>query len=97
MQTTIGEYRDVSVCAIPHRMTIVEGGVLFSDKSGLARYATRHMFSYREHLWYLEQDAAACKAVAACHLVEMYKLLQDYIGPDHSDANGSNFVLTFKK
>lgn len=97
MQASIGEYRDVSVGAVPHRMTIVEGGVLFSNKSGFYGYTARYMFSYRSHLWYLEHTESTFGSVAACHLVKMHKLLGEYIGTDHTEADGSVFELSFKK
>ena len=78
-------------------MTIVEGGVLFSDKSGFYGVSGRFMFEYQSNLWYLIHAEATWDKVAACHLVKMHKLLGEYIGTDHTEADGSLFELTFKK
>lgn len=96
MQQSIGEYRDVTVCGVPHRMTIVEGGVLFSNKAGFWGVSARYMFSYRSCLWYLNHTESTFGNVAAVHLVKMHKLLCEKIGPDHTEADGTIFSLTFK-
>lgn len=96
-KAVIGQYRDVSVGGVPHRMTIVEGGVMFSNKSGFYGYTARYMFAYRSCLWYLQHTDSSFGEVAACHLVKMHKLLAEYIGPDHTEADGTEFELTFKK
>lgn len=92
----IGDFRDVSVCAVPHRMTIVEGGVLFSNKSGFYRFSCRLMFSYHSHLWYLENAESTWDKVAVCHIVKMHKLLEELIGADHMESDGSKFQFAFK-
>ncbi len=97
MQASIGDYRNVSLGGVPYRMTIVDGGVLFSNRSGFHGVTGRFVFSYRSHLWYLEHSESTWGSVAACHLVKMHKLLGEYIGADHAESNGSVFELTFKK
>lgn len=89
--------KDVSVCGVPYRMTIADGGVLFSNKSGFAGVSGRFMFSYKSSLWYLEHAVSTFGSVAACHLARMHQLLQDRISPDHTEADGSIFKLTFKQ
>lgn len=92
-----GEYRDISICCVPYRMTIVEGGVVFSNRSGFYGVTGRFMFAYRSHLWYLDHSQSTWGDVAACHLVRMHERLSEYIGPDHAEADGTEFKLTFKK
>ena len=89
-------FRDVSVCGVPYRMTIADGGVLFSNKSGFSGVSGRFMFSYKSSLWYMEHAESTFGKVAACHLVRMHKLLQELISRDHTEADGSMFELTFK-
>lgn len=96
MNNHVSEFRDVSVCGVPYRMTIADGGVLFSNKSGFSGVSGRFMFSYKSSLWYLEHAVSTFGHVAACHLVKMHELLQKHIGTDHTEADGSVFRLTFK-
>ncbi len=88
--------RRVTVCAVPYDMSIVEGGVLFSNKSGFSGSHGRYMFEYRANLWYLTESTSTWKATAVCHIVKMHKLLALHIGPDFTEGNGSPFTLTFK-
>jgi|LakMenEpi03Aug12_release.lakeMendotaPanAssembly.Ray.scaffolds.fasta_scaffold03878_17 hypothetical protein len=97
MKQSVGEYREVSVCAVPHRMMIVDGGVLFSNKSGFYGVSSRYMFSYRSSLWYLDSSESTFGKIPVVHLVKMHKLLCEYIGGDHTEADGTPFSLTFKK
>lgn len=92
----IGDFRDVSVCAVPHRMIIVEGGVLFCNRSGFYGVSGRLMFEYRSHLWYLDTSEQTFGKVAVCHIVKIHKLLEELIGPDHMEADGSKFQLRFR-
>lgn len=78
-------------------MSIVDGGVMFSDKSGFYASASRFMFAYRHHLWYLMNYETISDGIPACHLAKMHQLLSEYISPDHTEADGSTFQLAFKK
>lgn len=78
-------------------MSIVDGGVMFSNKSGFWGVSGRFMFEYREHLWYLVDAQSTWDKVAACHLVSMHKKLCELIAPDHVEADGSRFMLRFKE
>ena len=97
MKQAIGDSREVGVCGVPHVMTIVDGGVLFSNKSGFSGYAARYMFAYRSSLWYLEEFGVVFGEVPLSHFARMHSLLAEYIGPDHTEADGTVFELTFKK
>lgn len=81
-------FKDVSVCGMPYRMYLVEGGVLFSDKSRFDGRTARFMFSYRYALWYFEESQSTYEAVPACHLATMHELLCQMIWPDHSTNEG---------
>lgn len=74
--------RKVNVCGVPFEMSIVDGGVLFSEKSGFYGVSARFMFEYNE-LWYLTGVEATFPRHALCHLVKMHKLLEQHIGDDH--------------
>lgn len=89
-------YREVCVCGIPYRMSIADGGVLFSNKSGLPGVNGRFIFAYRSSLWYLEHSVSTSDRVPCCHFVRMHELLEMHIGKDHAEADGSDFVLSFK-
>lgn len=88
--------RKVTVCAVPYEMTIVEGGVLFSNKSGFSGTHGRYMFEYKSSLWYLTELTSTWKATPVCHIVKMHKLLALHIGPDHTEADGTRFQLEFR-
>ena len=90
-------YRDVSICGVPYRLTIVEGGAMFSDKSGFWGVSGRFMFEYAEMLWYLVGAESTWNRVPAAHLASMHKKLGEYIGTDHTEADGSVFELSFKR
>ena len=87
--------KDVVVCGVPYRMTIVDGGVLFSNKSGFSGFVSRSMFSYRNSLWYLDTSESTYGKIAAVHIVKMHRLLCDLIAPDHCESDGSKFQLRF--
>ena len=89
--------KDVSVCGVPYKMAIVDGGVLFSRKSGFYGVTGRFMFEYRVHLWYLTDNYSTFANVAVCHLCAMYDLIEQHIGGDHMEADGSTFELKFKE
>lgn len=55
------------------------------------------MFGYRSHLWYLEQVESTWDRVAVCHIVKMHKLLEELIGADHMESDGSKFQFVFKE
>jgi hypothetical protein len=90
------EEKRVNVCGVPYMMTIVDGGVLFSNKSGFYGVSGRFMFEYRGHLWYLMHSESTFGEVPVCHLARMAELLAKYIGSDHTEADGSVFTLQFK-
>jgi len=90
-------YRDVSIGGVPHRMSIIDGEVMFSDKSGFWGVSGRFVFEYVGMLWYLVDAQSTWNKVPACHLAKMHKLLGEYIGPDHTEADGSSFELSFKR
>ena len=75
--------RKVTVCAVPYEMSIIEGGVLFSNKSGFYGVSARYTFAVRNHLWYLEDRQETFPRTALCHLVKMSELLKLHIGGDH--------------
>lgn len=74
--------RKVTVCGVPHELSIVDGGAMFSDKSGFWGVSKRVMFEYRE-LWYIVDGQATFDNFPLCHLVKMHKLLMEHIGGDH--------------
>lgn len=75
--------RKVGVCGVPHDMTIVDGGVMFSDKAGFWGVSGRFMWEYKCHLWYLVCSEDSFGTVAGCHLKKMHELLTEMIGADH--------------
>lgn len=79
------DIRNINVCGVPFTMQIVEGGVLFSNKSGFWGFSARFMWVYSSHLWYLTHSESTFGSVAAAHLVRMYELLQEHIGADHAE------------
>lgn len=84
---------NVSIGCVPHTMTIADGGVVFSAKSGFYGVSGRSMFEYRADLWYLLHAESTWGDVAACHIVGMHKLLCEKIAPEHS---GDHIDLRFK-
>ena len=90
-------YRDVSIGGVPYRMSIVDGGVMFSNKSGFWGVSGRFMFEYVGMLWYLVDAQSTWNRVPVCHLAKMHKKLGEYIGTDHTEADGSVFELSFKR
>jgi len=98
-QPTSGQsrsYRDVSIGGVPYRLSIVEGGAMFSNKSGFWGVSGRFMFEYGGMLWYLIGAESTWNRVPACHLAKMHKLLGEYISTDHTESGGSVFKLSFK-
>jgi len=77
------QIRKVNVCAVPYEMSIVDGGVLFSDKSGFWGLSGRFMFQYISDLWYLVDWHTTFGKVATAHLVKMAKLLEEHSGGNH--------------
>ena len=90
-------FRDVSIRGVPYRMMLADGGVLFSNKSGISGLTGRYMFIYRNSLWYFDHAEATFGTLALCHLVKMHELLEQLIGRDHTEADGSKFTLVFKE
>jgi hypothetical protein len=88
------ETRKVNVCGVPFEMSIVDGGVLFSNKSGFYGVSARYMWEYRGMLWYLDHIESTFK-VPGCHLVRMHELLAKHISGDHTEAGGASFDLKF--
>lgn len=83
--------RKVTICGVPHEMQIVDGGVLFSNKSGFWGVSGRFVWEFRSHLWYLVACETTFGKVAGCHLTRMHELLTEHIGGDHEQ-----FDLQFK-
>ena len=75
--------RQVTVCGIPHEMSIVDGGVLLSDKSGFWGVSKRIMFAYRSNLWYMIDVKSTFDTIALSHLVKIAQLLEKHIGGNH--------------
>jgi len=73
------ETRKVTVRCVPYEMSIVDGGVLFSNKSGFFGVSARIMFEQRQGLWYISNAATTLDGVALCHLVKMSQLLEKHI------------------
>lgn len=75
--------KSVLVCGLAHDMTIADGGVMFSDRSGIGQ--ARHVvFTVKSNMWYLLSFKGWFDSVPLCHLVCMQELLNKYIGEDHS-------------
>ncbi len=72
-------------------MSIVDGGVLFSDKAGFYGVTKRLMWEFRAHLWYLVASESTGN-VPGTHLKRMHELLCRHIGSDHEE-----FQLRFKE
>ena len=75
--------KSVIVCGVPYEISIIDGGVLFSDKSGFYGVSARTMFEYRSGLWYIIDVKRTFDSIALCHLVKMSKLLIKHIGDNH--------------
>lgn len=91
------EHRKVIICGVPYSMSIVDGCVLFSNKSGFYGVGMRFLFEYRCNLWHFESSATTWGSVPACHLAQMHEKLEEMISPDHTEADGSVFTLRFAK
>lgn len=74
--------RKVTVCGIPHEMSIVDGGVMFSNKSGFWGVTGRIMFERKNGLWWIT-NVASTFGVPLCHFVKMATLLEHHIDPDY--------------
>ena len=76
--------RKVTICAVPHEMTIVDGHcVLFSNKSGFYGLHGRVVFTYIQGLWYITDMTTTFDKIAAAHIVAMHRKLKEHIGGDH--------------
>lgn len=83
--------REVSVCGVPFAMSIVDGGVLFFNRSGFYGLSERFMFSYRGGLWYLEERTQEFpgshtlppSATMLAHLIRMGRLLDEHVARDN--------------
>lgn len=84
--------RKVTICGVPHEMSIVDGCVLFSNKSGFWGVSGRFIWEFRGLLWYLVSSEQTFGKVAGCHLARMHELLEEHIGGDHEQ-----FELRFKE
>lgn len=69
--------RDVVVCGVPYEMSIVDGGVLFCDRSGFWGVASRIMVEFRAGLWRVSTAADTFDRVPLCHFVKMHQLLKE--------------------
>lgn len=83
-------YRDISILGIPHSIEIVDGGVLFSNKSGFWGVSGRFMFEYKGRMWYLVGMETTWNQVPINHLVRMREELCNHIETSQPD------YLTFK-
>lgn len=81
----IGDKRQVTVCCVPYEMTIIEGGVLFSDKAGFYGLYHRYTFEFRHLLWYLSENVGTSDSTPLCHLKAMHSLLSKHVCPDHGE------------
>jgi hypothetical protein len=89
--------RKVSICGVPYTMTIVDGGVLFSNKCGFYGVSGRFMFSRRSMLWYLDHSESTWGSVAVAHLVAMHELIAKHIAEDHEpEKDGGVFQLQWR-
>lgn len=88
--------KDVNVCGVPYKMAIVDGGLMFSNKSGFYGVSGRFMFEYRGNLWYLLHSESTFGSVPMCHLRRMHELIKQHVSGDHCEADGSKFELRFK-
>ena len=81
-----GQRIPVTVCAIPYELTRIEGGALFSCKSGFWGCSSRIVFEFgSNYLWQLTQFEDSGGSVPLCHLVKMKALLAEHICADHED------------
>lgn len=87
----MGNLRRVSICGVPHEMSIVDNCVLFSNKAGFWGVSARFIWVFRSHLWYLDSSESTFGNVAGVHLTRMHQLLCEKIGADHEE-----FPMTFK-
>jgi len=87
----IGDRRTITICSVPYEMIIVEGGVLFADRSGFYGVEARYMFEFRCELWYLIAGESTFDKTPLCHLVAMHKQLAAHIGKDHEQFDPSKF------
>ena len=83
---------NVLICGTAYDMQIVDGCVIFQDRSGFANWNQRLWFTFENGLWYLATAEDTFRQVPLCHLADMYKLLIEEIGDDHTQ-----FKLKFKK
>lgn len=87
----------ISICGVPYTMDIVDGGVLFSNKSGFYGVSGRFMFSRKSWLWYLDHSESTWGSVPSCHLVRMHELLAEHIAGDNEpEKDGGSFRLQWR-
>lgn len=79
--------RKVTICAVPYEMQIIDGGVLFIERSGFWGTHARYLWTYRL-LWYLDisESSASWNRVAGPHLVKMHKLLEEMVRVDPANC-----------
>lgn len=83
-RTPVGDPEPVTICGVPYTFQRIEGGVIFSEKSGFWGHSLRVVFSYQSMLWRLEE---ATGKVALCHLVRMAQIIDERVHGDHAEAN----------
>jgi hypothetical protein len=69
----------VVICGVPYTMQIVDGGVLFSEKSGFWGVSGRYVWTYRSAHWYLDTAEVTWHRVMGSHLVRMLELLHEHV------------------
>ena len=89
----MSETKNVNICAVPYTMSIIDGGVMFSDKTGFYGVTGRFVFEYRCGLWYLATAHDTFDAIAACHVRRMHELLAEHVLRDHEDDNPKHFAF----
>lgn len=82
----MGERLDVTICAVPYVMELVEGGVLFVSRHGFAAGSMESgaTFAYRSSLWYLSDTN---REIPAAHLSKMHTLLERHVYKDNEGGN----------
>lgn len=93
------EVRKVVIGGVPHTMTVGDGCVVFSDKSGFYGTHGRFMFVYLSHLWYLDlkESSDTFHRIAAKHIVKMHKLLEELVEVEGEGTSTKPAKLSFKE
>ena len=74
--------KEVNINAIMYRVTEVEGMIIFSEAYGMWGWCNRIIFTHPQYaLWQLELKLTS-PAIAVSHIVEAYKLVQEWRGDD---------------